>query len=306
MPQLTASAPGSIMVTGEHAVVYGAPAIVCAVAARVRIYLRSRTDRRILIHSALADHATNLDTLADHPKLRFILAALRQAPPVCGLELDIVSDIDPTLGLGSSAAVTATLTALLARLRGDAFDLLALHRAAHRTILAVQQRGSGADLAASLAGGMVAYTPATDAVPTRISALPLPPTGLSLRYAGYKTPTAEVLAQIAVRAAAEPLRYQDLYARMGENSAATIAAISRGDWAEGYRLLNDYQHLLEELGVCDAVQAAHLAAARPHAHAVKISGSGLGDCILAFADTPPPQHQAVVIDGDGLRFEAYS
>lgn len=304
MPQLTASAPGSIMVTGEHAVVYGAPAIVCAVAARVRIHLRSRTDRRILIHSALADHVTDLDTLADHPKLRFILAALRQAPPVCGLELDIVSDIDPTLGLGSSAAVTATLTALLARLRGDAFDLLALHQAAHRTILAVQKRGSGADLAASLAGGMVAYTPTTDTAPARISVLPLPPTGLSLRYAGYKTPTAEVLAQIAARAAADPQRYQDLYARMGENSAATIAAIARGDWPEAYRLLNGYQHLLEELGVCDAVQAAHLAAARPHAHAVKISGSGLGDCILAFADTPPPQHQAVVIDGDGLRFEA--
>ena len=139
--QLTASAPGSLMVSGEHAVVYGAPAIVCAVAARVRIHLRSRTDRRILIHSVLADHATDLDTLADHPKLRFILAVLRQATPVCGLELDIVSDIDPTLGLGSSAAVTATLTALLARLRGDAFDLLALHQAAHRTILAVQQRG---------------------------------------------------------------------------------------------------------------------------------------------------------------------
>lgn len=304
MPQLTASAPGSIMVTGEHAVVYGAPAIVCATAARVRIHLRTRADRRIFIHSALADHVTDLDTLAEHPKLRFILATLRQAPPACGLELNIVSDIDPTLGLGSSAAVTATLTALLAQLRGDVFDLLALHRTAHRTILAVQQRGSGADLAASLAGGMVAYTPVTENTLPRISALPLPPIGLSLRYAGYKTPTAEVLAQIATRAAAEPLRYQELYARMGENSTATIAAISRGDWPESYRLLNDYQHLLEELGVCDAVQAAHLGAARPHAHAVKISGSGLGDCILAFADTPPPQHQAVVIDGDGLRFEA--
>ena len=304
MPQLTASAPGSLMVSGEHAVVYGAPAIVCAVAARARIHLRSRTDRRIFIHSALADHATDLDTLADHPKLRFILAALRQVPPVCGLELDIVSDIDPTLGLGSSAAVTATLTALLARLRGDAFDLLALHQAAHRTILAVQKRGSGADLAASLAGGMVAYTPTTDTAPARISVLPLPPTGLSLRYAGYKTPTAEVLAQIAARAAADPQRYQDLYARMGENSAATIAAIERDDWPDAYRLLNGYQTLMAALGVCDAVQAVHLATAYPYAHAVKISGSGLGDCILAFADTPPPQHQAVVIDGDGLCFEA--
>ena len=302
--QLTASAPGSLMVSGEHAVVYGAPAIVCAIAARVRIHLRSRTDRRILIHSALADHATDLDTLADHPKLRFILAALRQAPPVCGLELDIVSNIDPTLGLGSSAAVTATLIALLARLRGEAFDPAALHRAAHRTILAVQKRGSGADLAASLAGGMVAYTPATDTAPACISALPLPPTGLSLRYAGYKTPTAEVLAHIAARTAADPPRFQEIYTHMGENCAATITAIERGDWPDAYRLLNGYQTLMAALGVCDAVQAVHLAAAYPYAHAVKISGSGLGDCILAFADTPPPQHQAVAIDGDGLRFEA--
>ena len=195
---------------------------------------------------------------------------------------------------------TAAITALLYRLRGQNPDLLALHRAAYRTILTVQQRGSGADLAASLAGGLIAYQ---NRPFTRIEPLPAPPTGLSLRYAGYKTPTAEVLARIAAHAAIDPDYYQHLYDRMGAGSARSIAAATRGDWADYYQSLNDYQELLNALGVCDDTQAAHLAAARPHAHAVKISGSGLGDCILALADQPPAQHQPVAIARDGVRLE---
>lgn len=296
---LTASAPGSIMMTGEHAVVYGAPAIVCAIEQRIRIRVSTRADREIHIESALAAHHTDLATLADHPQLRFLIAALRQNPPASGLDIAIDSDIDPTLGLGSSAAVTAAITALLYRLRGQNPDLLALHRAAYRTILTVQQRGSGADLAASLAGGIIAYQNRPFTV---ITPLPAPPSGLSLRYAGYKTPTAEVLARIAASATVDPEYYRDLYDRMGASSARSIAAAERGDWADFYHELNQYQEHMTELGVCDHTQAEHLAAARPQAHAVKISGSGLGDCILALADQPPPQHQAVVIAKTGVRF----
>ena len=297
---LTASAPGSIMITGEHAVVYGAPAIVCAIEQRIRIRVSTRADREIHIESALAAHHTDLATLADHPQLRFLIAALRQNPPASGLDIAIDSDIDPTLGLGSSAAVTAAITALLYRLRGQNPDRLALHRAAYRTILTVQQRGSGADLAASLAGGIIAYQNRPFTV---ITPLPAPPSGLSLRYAGYKTPTAEVLARIAASTTVDPEYYRDLYDRMGASSARSIAAAERADWADFYHELNQYQEHLTALGVCDHTQAEHLAAARPQAHAVKISGSGLGDCILALADQPPPQHQAVTVAKEGVRIE---
>ena len=167
---LTASAPGSIMISGEHAVVYGAPAIVCAIEQRLHIRLRTRADRQIRIASALATHHTDLATLEDHPKLRFIIAALRQNLPASGLDIAVRSELDPTLGLGTSAAVTAAMTFLLYRLRGQNPDLLALHRAAYRTILTVQQRGSGADLAASLAGGIIAYQnrPASHRCPRRL------------------------------------------------------------------------------------------------------------------------------------------
>ena len=297
---LTASAPAPLMISGEHAVVYGAPAIVCAIEQRLHIRLRTRADRQIRIASALATHHTDLATLEDHPKLRFIIAALRQNLPASGLDIAVRSELDPTLGLGTSAAVTAAMTFLLYRLRGQNPDLLALHRAAYRTILTVQQRGSGADLAASLAGGIIAYQ---NRPFTRITPLPAPPAGLSLRYAGYKTPTAEVLARIAACAQAEPAHYRALYERMGVASTRTIAAAEAENWQDFYNELNAYQELLAALGVCDDTQAAHLAAARPHAHAVKISGSGLGDCILALADQPPAQHQPVAIARDGVRLE---
>ena len=298
---LTASAPGSIMISGEHAVVYGAPAIVCAIEQRLHIRLRTRADRQIRIASALATHHTDLATLEDHPKLRFIIAALRQNLPASGLDIAVRSELDPTLGLGTSAAVTAAMTFLLYRLRGQNPDLLALHRAAYRTILTVQQRGSGADLAASLAGGIIAYQ---NRPFTRITPLPAPPAGLSLRYAGYKTPTAEVLARIAACAQAEPAHYRALYERMGVASTRTIAAAEAENWQDFYNELNAYQELLAALGVCDDTQAVHLAAARPHAHAVKISGSGLGDCILALADQLPPEHRAVTPAHAGVRLEA--
>lgn len=285
------------MINGEHAVVYGAPAIVCAIEQHIHIHLTTRNDRAIHIRSALAEHHTGLDALTDHPALRFILTALHLQTPACGLDLDIHSDINPTLGLGSSAAVTVAMTALLSRLRDEPMDLLTLHEKAHRTILQVQQRGSGADLAASLTGGMLAYQ---NQPQTHISPLPPPPAILSLRYAGYKTPTAEVLARIAARAQDRPEYYRDLYAHMAENSAHSIAAAQQQDWQTFYRALNNYQTLLEQLGVCDETQAAHIAAARQHAHAVKISGSGLGDCILALSAQLPPEHNLVHIATQGI------
>jgi len=84
-----------------------------------------------------------------------------------GIRLTINSQIDPTLGLGSSAAVTAaTLAALNFFVHQDVpTGAAGLHQRQlgdlHRTGLAVirelQGRGSGADLAASLCGGMLAY-----------------------------------------------------------------------------------------------------------------------------------------------------
>ncbi|MEO1286102.1 MAG: hypothetical protein AAFV92_14650, partial [Pseudomonadota bacterium] len=50
----TVSAPGSTLVTGEHAVIYGAPAVVAAIEQRATVHLRFTDDKTISITSQIA------------------------------------------------------------------------------------------------------------------------------------------------------------------------------------------------------------------------------------------------------------
>ncbi|MEM1388831.1 MAG: mevalonate kinase [Pseudomonadota bacterium] len=282
---LRASAPGSIMVTGEHAVVYGGPAIVCAIEQRVSVTLSARADSLVEIRSAIADPVLTAwsDLRAEGP-MRFVAACLlRFRDRLDGISVAIHSEIDPTLGLGSSAAVTVAMLGGLAALTGQR----SAHADALEIVRAVQGRGSGADLAASRSGGAVAYQLNTGGADAAIEALPeLPP--LSLRYAGYKTPTATVLAKVADAWQGRGAELDTLYTRMGDQAHAAITALRAGDLSGLATALDTYQKRMVTLGVSDPVLDAMVreAADTPGVLAAKISGSGLGDCVLAVGRTP--------------------
>ena len=55
--QLKASAPGSLMLMGEHAVLHGKKALVCAIDQRISVSLTPREDARISIVSALGEYS---------------------------------------------------------------------------------------------------------------------------------------------------------------------------------------------------------------------------------------------------------
>lgn len=299
MPVIHTSAPGSIMVSGEHAVVYGHAAIVAAIEQRIHVRLQATDDDTIYIHSALGEYRSPATMLKPDPRLRFAIACLERYPHSGGVDITIDSNIDHTLGLGSSAAVTIALLGALARHTGNDESLQTLHAQALTIIRSLQGRGSGADLAASLQGGIIAYR---NLPRTHIEAIPLPPATFHLCYAGYKTPTAEVLALIAKRMADAPKRYEQLYQEMGKSSTTAITAAQQHDWATFYQQLNHYQKLMRELGVSDdtlehIISHAH----KQHdCHVAKISGSGLGDCVLAIAGSTPKDFTAAPIAQDGL------
>ncbi|MEO0371830.1 MAG: hypothetical protein AAF231_10270 [Pseudomonadota bacterium] len=281
---ITVSAPGSIMITGEHAVVYGHPAIVAAIDQRITVQLAPEGDALLHITSGIAPPAqVPMGQLVAEGPYRFVIAAvlLHRGEIPSGLRIDITSEIDPTLGLGSSAAVTV---AVLAALAGEA--TAQVHQTALSIIRAQQGRGSGADLAASLQGGALSYQIEGDG-PARIAPLSPPPV-LSLFNVGYKTPTADVLVSVAKAHDEDPARIDTIYTDMGRVAVQTIGSVERGHWAATGPHLAAYQDLMQQLGVSDDALdgAVARATATDGVIGAKISGSGLGDCVVAIGAVP--------------------
>lgn len=292
------------MLIGEHAVVHGHPAIVAAIDQRVTVALTPLDAPVLRIRSEIAPpEEVALEAVAPVGPYRFVKAAVLRLPPPpgSGLALEITSRIDPTLGLGSSAAVTvASLGALAGRAAPD------LHRDALEIIRAIQGRGSGADLAASLHGGALRYRMSGEG-PAEIAPLPAPSLPLALRYVGYKTPTGDVLARVAEARAADPARIDRIYEEMGRVSATAIARAGTADWAGLGPAFAAYQALMAELGVSDAALDRAVAEAQGAEGLIgaKISGSGLGDCAVALGAVPEGYAQ-VELAGQGVVIHDHS
>ena len=292
---ITASAPGSLMLLGEHAVLHGHRALVCAINRRIKVRLTSLAGDEVRIASGLANYKSPLNDLMDHPALRFAIQAIRQhADQVpSGFELWIGSEFSADIGFGSSAAVTVAVhAAILASLLGEPPENEVLFDEALRTVHAVQGRGSGADLAASVFGGVVGYTTAPTFQPLAIG---LPMTAV---YCGYKTPTPEVILKVEQLRADQPQKYERIFAEMDAGAVNAMECLRSHDLPGFGKILNRNQQLMDETGVntpelqeiVEALQAA------PDVFGAKISGSGLGDCAvgIGYADLKeldyPVQH----------------
>lgn len=102
-----ASAPGKCILFGEHAVVYGQPAVAVAIDQRMTVEVNPSEDWRI-------------DGMKFHPSKHPHVKALRErlwndGPP---LSIKIIGDIPPASGLGSSAALSVAASAVLRCARG--------------------------------------------------------------------------------------------------------------------------------------------------------------------------------------------
>lgn len=281
-----AHAPGSLMLLGEYAVLHGKPALVCAVDKRIHVSLAPRNDNQIFIHSDThGDYQTNLQTLKIEKPFQFVLAALLQYQGKMrrGCDLTITTDFSDKIGFGSSSAVTvATLSALATwqKVKVSAHDLI---RQGRMVVRSVQGVGSGADIAAAVCGGMVAY----QAQPLSVERIPLihPITAI---YAGFKTPTTDAIASVQARFQHRPDVFKHLCHAIGQCAQEGINEARKQDWQRLGEVMNIQQGLMDSLGVSMPVLRNMIddLRAQPQTMGAKISGSGLGDCVIALGDLP--------------------
>ena len=69
-----ASAPGTLMLLGEHAVLRGKRALCCAVDKRIHITLAAHPERTVIIHSVLGEYKSPLDQMPPSKQLSFIFS----------------------------------------------------------------------------------------------------------------------------------------------------------------------------------------------------------------------------------------
>ncbi|MEM9242681.1 MAG: mevalonate kinase [Pseudomonadota bacterium] len=285
-PVIKTSAPGSAMLMGEHAVVYGHPAIVCALDCVINVELSPRKDREINIYSdQLGKYHTDLDTISIAAPFSFVLASIEffKAQLSNGFDLSIRTEFAHNLGLGSSAAVTVAMMAAINRLLARTITPIALLEQARTVVRRVQGMGSGADVAASVFGGMIYYHPRSLSI-KQAEHFP----ELSLLYSGSKTPTADVVKKLADEAKKYPERYDAMYTQIATLVEKAWSAMIARDWHSLAEQMGAQQALMEKLALSNAWLDGLLLQLRqmPGILAAKLSGAGLGDCFITLGKLP--------------------
>jgi mevalonate kinase len=282
----TASAPGSVMLTGEHAVLYGQPALVAAVDQRLKVALTPRTDQSFSITSEkLGTHQNNLSTFTITKPFEFVMTVIQHFLPrlTTGFDLQINSEFSHQVGLGSSAAVTVATLAVFSRWLQQELSLTQFCQMGYQFIHQVQKVGSGADVAASVHGGVVFY----QKEPFLVDKLSHAP-HLAVVYSGAKEPTPKVIAKVNDFYLKQPYIVQKLFTQMGEYTQAARVAIEKQDWQELGHIFNLHHVLQSTLGTSTPMLETLTQELRkqPGITGAKISGSGLGDCVIGVGHLP--------------------
>lgn len=273
------------MLLGEYALLHGKTAIVAAIDKFISITLKPRSDDWIFIDSALGSLTLDRHQIILQAPFEFVLATLALKKPPSGCNIKITSNLPASFGLGSSAAVTVALLIVLNRwLEKKSLTKLNLWQEALQVIHQVQKGGSGADCAASIFGGVIAFRNPPFSV---ISLQEIPP--LAVVYSGSKFTTAQAINIINSRRQKQLTNYKIIDEKMNQLSKKGITAINTKNWISLGNLFNSGQKLMKAIGVSNRHLENLLKGLReqPHILGAKISGSGLGDCLIGVGKLSP-------------------
>jgi phosphomevalonate kinase len=295
---VTASAPGKLVLSGEYAVLDGAPAVAVAVNRRARVRIETSQAACHTVVSpgyldtqgrfeAAGDGIAWLSGRQDYALVEHVWSALGfQAPTTLALQLDSRAFVDAAsgikLGIGSSAALAVALAAALAEVGDARMDLFRVVLDGHRRLQG--GLGSGIDVACSLLGGLIEYS--LHEAPGRSLGWP---DGLLMAvfWVGASASTADRIGRLG-QVVGKPSRpalamASERMAAVWESGSATDILDEYRDYVRALRLFSDDHGL----GVFDAGHAELAAGAEAAGLVYKPCGAGGGDtgvCLATDAD----------------------
>jgi len=287
------SAPGKMILFGEHAVVFGKPALALAIHLRISSAVTSSNE-----------YSVNGFRMRKKPHA-YISAALDQTwdgPPI---NIDTVSEIPSGSGLGSSAAVTVSCVGAMMATKGK-LEPEKVARKAFEVELLVQGRASPTDTSTSSHGhGVMVHPNKMDNLlwtiekgetKWNIHHCDVPPLKFVVGYTGIHASTGPLVAKVKklVDSDAEAKKAID---RIGEIVLEGAEAIRLKDKKRLGRLMSENHTLLNHLGVGHPALEKLVEACNGVSYGAKLTGAGGGGSMIALVDNPDEAAEAIVKAG---------
>lgn len=294
------TAAGKIILFGEHAVVYGRPALAVPLSQlRSSARVETRAQDGIVIHARdlgrdiAVDDAASDDALARLTKLTLGEIGVR-----ANLDITVWSDIPLASGLGSGAAVsTALVRALAAHFHQD-LSPAEISALVYETEKLYHGTPSGID------NTVIAYEQPIRFVRDReINPFPIArPFLVAIAHTGISSPTKITVGDVRRGWEADQPRYETLFDEIAGIVEEAQDALARGqnEWLGA--LMTRNQHALEALGVsCRENEMLIEAGVRAGARGGKLSGGGRGgNVILNVTEEDAPDVNRALLDAGAV------
>ena len=304
---IKSSAPAKLIITGEHSILHGYSAISTAIKQRMNVeIIKNKTnDKTIKINSKEFGNYQGIfnenykPTNDWYSPILFIISRLSQV----GYTINIKSNID-NYGFGASGAlfvcVAGGIIKSLTQYSKSKYELANEIFLLYKDFLKEkkqQKYHSGIDIITSIFGGVVYFEPKINKIILLPNDLFKQFNGITAIYTGHKTDTDD-----AYKVADKTTNKDEIYEKMGTLTQKIYEQIVYGDKEKFEKYIVKNQEYLEKLGLCDDETNEILKMCKQHNHSAKISGSGLGDCVLVFDKVETDKYKTtdIKIDNNGL------
>lgn len=288
MRKITVSAPGKLMLFGEHSVVYNRPCLVTAVDSRMTIHMEDNQNSHLHITAPEVNITNYIRPIGqvdiDMPKgVRFIESVVKNMYQKFnlknGINITTQNGFSSKYGLGSSSAVSVCTAKAIDQMHQLNLSKKQIFEIAYKSVLDVQGVGSGYDVAAAIWGGTLYYkTAGAEITPLKVQNIPL-----VVVYSGNKADTPTLIRKVEQRLKKDPQKINKIFDQITELVEKAKTDLEEQKWVQLGSIMNQNQKLLEKLGVSTSmIDSICNNSMQSGAYGAKITGAGGGDCVIVL------------------------
>ena len=278
-----ASAPGKVILFGEHFVVYGVKAILCAINKRVTVTAEKIKEEKISIKSDIGDLELELNKpiseINSPLKPFYYLANKIIRNQSTGIEIKIESDIPLGAGLGSSSACCVAGAAAISKLFSEKTkeEILELAIEAEKTIF---ENTSGADCTVCTYGGIIEYEKEKGFIKIKSE----PNFHLIIANSNIKHSTESIVSKVKQFKNEDTERFSKLCNDESKLIEDVLQLLKENNIQKLGQKVVQNQKYLETIGISNEKLKDMIKIGQESSFGTKITGAGDGGCVFSLTD----------------------